>query len=558
MPAAENYGFSLVQLLEGLGDSKAYQHPVGAINVIQTHASVVFLAGEFAYKIKKNIKLVFLDYSTLELRLHYCQKEIELNRRLADNIYLGVVPIVRGGEGLRVEKGLVPAANQVESEAKNNIVVEYAVKMRRLDEEHTLKAILRRGEIDKTDIESLADKIAEFHQIPSTDPAMLKWGEYASIEKNLLDNVEELSSLIDTVLALETWQRIQALTRNWLERCRNTIRSRALRGIPRDGHGDLRLEHIYRNPTGPNSGWQIVDCIEFSDGFRYGDPLSDVAFLLMEMDFYGYKPEAKLFRNRYLLQSESITKDEAAVQDLLDLYLGYRALVRAKVDGIKAQDPAVDEQERSRAKNRGRGLALFALQKMECLERRPCLVLLGGLPGTGKSTLARELAQHFGFEWIRSDEIRKELLGIPETQSASEPWGEGAYSSEWNEKTYSECLRRVCQRLFAGARVVVDASFRSVNQRHRFLDKARELSIPVEFWVCHANEKIVRSRLAQRNVESHVDASDADWLIYQKAQASWEEHPEDSTIQPKIVCTNNGIEAALRVSKSCLEQSALL
>jgi len=294
---------------------------------------------------------------------------------------------------------------------------------------------------------------------------------------------------------------------------RPLIESRAARGIPRDTHGDLRLEHIYLFPEKqPPNDLIIIDCIEFNERFRYADPVADVAFLVMDLQFEGRRDMAQTFVDAYF----RATGDEEG-RALLPLYLAYRSTVRAKVDGIKCMEREIPESERIVAYQRARAHWLLALGELEQANRKPCLVLLSGLPGSGKSTLAQKLAEHTSFHILRSDVIRKELAksaGIPFSPSTPV-----IYTPEWTAKTYAECLRRTEELLFAGERVLVDATFREERWRQAFLTAAVRWGVPAVLLLCHADPDIVRARLEGRQ----HDVSEADWQVYQSLAQSWQE-----------------------------------
>jgi hypothetical protein len=290
----------------------------------------------------------------------------------------------------------------------------------------------------------------------------------------------------------------------------------------------MHLDHVCLFPE----GLVIIDCIEFNERFRYTDPVADAAFPVMDFAYHGRRDLARAFAEEYFRASGD---DEGRA--LLPLYIAYRAAVRGAVDGMKLAEPEVADADRARTLQSSRRHWLLALSELEPPGRRPCLVLVGGLQGTGKSTLARALAEAGGFERVRSDEVRKALAGVP----ASERLRPEHYTPVWTERTYDECLQRVREWLFEGRRVLVDATFREERFRRMFLDEAERWGVPALWLVCRAEPETVRQRLEQRR----GDASDADWSVYEQAAAAWEEPGETTRRAMRVVSTEGTPEEAL-------------
>lgn len=524
----------LASLIDALSHPEAYPYPAGEVEVLQTHISVVFLAGPHAYKIKKPVNLGFLDFSTLEKRRHFCDQEVRLNRRLAADVYLGVVPVVRSGDRARME-------GQGE-------IVEWAVKMERLPAEATLERRLECGQVGKDTIEMLARKIAAFHQSAEGGAAISAFGKFEVVAGNARENFTQSAGQVGVTLSRAVFDRLRKLTEQWLSRLRDTIENRASRGVPRDTHGDLHLEHVYFFPNRGSDELVIIDCIEFNDRFRFADPVADMAFLAMDLKSHGRRDLADVFQSAYF---RATADDEG--QTLLPFYTAYRAAVRGKVEGMKATEVEVPESERCRALARSRAHWLLALTELEAPERRPGLVLIGGLPGTGKSTLSRKLADSASFEIVRTDVVRKELAGVADVDGAHQPFGQGLYSPTWTEKTYAECFRRAEAMLFDGKRVIVDASFIEDKRRRTFVEAASKLGVPTIFLTCKASPDVVRARLGHR----HHDASDADWAIYQQAARRWEDLSPDMHLTGRQIETGGAIEFAEAQALEALRQEGL-
>jgi aminoglycoside phosphotransferase family enzyme/predicted kinase len=491
----------LAHLLEALSDPSAYAHPVDAVEIRQTHISVVFLAGPYAYKIKKPLILGFLDYSTLERRRHFCEREASLNRRLAPSVYLGVVPVVQHGSEVKMDSP---------GEA-----IEWAVKMTRLPDENTLRERLRRDEVGAELVEYLATRVASFHARVEAGPHISAAGRFGVVARNARENFDQSASQVGTALDRAVFERLRTLTEQALDRNRILIEARADRGVPLDTHGDLRLGHVYFFPErGPPEDLVIVDCIEFDDRYRHADPVADMAFLALDFSRYNRRDLGRVFADSYFRAS-----GDAEGRTLLSFYAAYRAAVRGKVEGLKHLEPEIPANDRAIALAKARAFWLLALGELEAPGRRPCLVLVGGLPGAGKSTLARALADRAGFAVIRSDLVRKELVARVGEEPVAAPYGEGIYSPEWNERTYIECSRRAEGLLFEGGRVVVDASFARDADRRFFSELAARSGVPTVFLLCQVEPAVARARLEGRR----HDASDADWSVHREAARHWEE-----------------------------------
>jgi aminoglycoside phosphotransferase family enzyme/predicted kinase len=522
----------LPRLIEALSDPTAYPYPVTAVEVCQTHISAVFLAGPYAYKVKKPVNPGFLDFSTLEKRRHFCEEEVRLNRRLAPQVYLGVVPVTRARQGVHVE---------AEGE-----IIEWAVKMQRLPDEATLQERLGRGEVGVALVEALAQRIASFHRGAEANERIAVFGSFEAVARIIRDVFAQAAPQLGTTVSGAVFGRVKALAEEALSRLRLLIEARAARGLPRDCHGDLHLDHVYYFPDRePPADLVIIDCIEFNERFRFIDPVADMAFPAMDLAFHGRRDLARTFADAYF----SAADDEEG-RALLPLYTTYRAAVRGLVEGLELAEKEVPEAERAAALQRARAHWLLALTELEEPGRKPCLLLVMGLPGTGKSRLARGLAERAGFAVVRSDVVRKELAGLSGPEPTPPPLREIVYRPEWNERTYVECLRRAGQLLFEGRRVLVDATFREEQQRQTFLNAAVGWGVPAGILLCQAEPETVRRRLELRQ----GDASDADWSVYLQVAANCEEMGTLTRQVLRAVSTEGSPEQALSQALESLRQ----
>jgi uncharacterized protein len=526
----------LTLLIEALCDGAAYPHPVQHVQVCHTHISVVFLAGSYAYKIKKPVNLGFLDFTTQAKRRHFCEEEVRLNRRLAADVYQGVVPVTRAGDRISMD-----GAGEV---------VEWAVKMQRLPGETTLVHRLKRGEIDPDIVETLAQRIAAFHATADAGPQVAAFGAFEVVAANARENFVQAAAQVGTTVSPAVFQKVSSLTETALNQQRSLIDARAKRGVPRDTHGDLHLDHVYLFPKRPPpADLVVIDCIEFNERFRFADPVADMAFLVMDFAFHGRRDLAIVFADAYFRET-----GDAEGRALLSFYTTYRAVVRGKVDGLKLAETEIPAVERTRALAQARAHWLLALAELAEPDHRPCLVLVGGLPGSGKSTLARALAQRAGFSVIRSDVVRKELAGLVQCDASPQSTDTGIYTPAWSERTYTECLWRAEALVFAGERVIVDATFWQERWRAAFLDAATRWGVQGVLFCCHANPQIVRERLANRK----NDVSDADWAVHLHAAKHWEEIAPVTTLAARSIATDDQPEQALTQALDSLRSLGLV
>jgi len=500
---------NLPALIKLLSQPAAFPFPVDAVVVHQTHISAVFLAGAFAYKVKKPVDFGFLDFSTLEKRRHFCEEEVRLNRRLAPEVYLGVVPVTAAG---------VEAAGDV---------VDWAVKMQRLPEAATFADQLLKGTLDAAQVRMLAARLAAFHRTAERSVAIADKACFAAVAKNVRQIYTQSTGQVGLTVSQAVFDRLQALSEGQLATHRALIEQRAEQGIPCDCHGDLHLDHVYHFPERiPPGDLVIVDCIEFTERFRHIDPVADMAFPVMDFAFYNRRDLGAAFADSYFAAA-----DDAGGRPLLPLYTAYRATVRGSVRGMKLAEKEVSAAERAVDLQEARAHWLVGLGALEEPPRRPTLLLIAGLPGTGKSSLARAVADRAGFQVIRSDEVRKVLTTADER-----------YSPAATARTYAECQRRAEELLFAGQRVLVDANFRVEAQRQAFLDAGRRWGVPALLCVCQADATVIQQRLAARR----GDVSDADWQVYQQVAQEWEP-PQAAHVIDTSGALDAGVAQVMRV-----------
>jgi aminoglycoside phosphotransferase family enzyme/predicted kinase len=484
----------LPQLLASLSDPAAFPRP-GPVEMRQTHISAVFLVGDTVYKVRKPVNLGFVDFGTLEKRKRDCEEEVRLNRRLAPNVYRGVVPIAIDGGKVRIGGSGEP--------------IEWAVEMVRLPDDATLKVRLARDEITPAQVETIARRVAEFHRSAERGDEISRYGHFDIVAANARENFVQTKAHVGVTVRPPVYDRVRELTEKALADLKPLIESRAVRGAPCDTHGDLHLSHVYLFPErSPPDDMVIIDCIEFAERYRFADPVADIAFLVMDLVYHGRRDLAGVCADAYF--AAALDEEGRAI---LAFYIAYRAVVRAKVEGMQLAEREIPAEQRDRMLHKAEAHWFLALGALEHPARRPALVLVSGLPGTGKSTLARGLASVANFTVIRSDEVRKELAGLPLTEKADE-----FYTPEWTGRTYFECLRRTEAILRNAGRVMVDATFADESHRGAFLTVARRLAVPAVSLVCRTDPEVARQRLRTRR----GDASDADERVYDEMTTRWQ------------------------------------
>ena len=314
----------LPELVQALLDPKIYPDATQGVELVQTQMSFVFLADDCVYKVKKPVNLGYLDYTTLDKRRFYCQREVELNQRLCPDAYLGVVPIIEHGGHFSI--------------GGQGKAIEYAVKMRRLPQEAMMDVLLADNKVSLAMLTGVSEKLAEFHRKAETNASISAFGDLDTIIVNTEENFSQTANYIGNTISKEKYQRIKAYTNRFIEENSALFRQRIANGRIRDCHGDLHAAHICFG-----NGICIYDCIEFNDRFRYCDVASEVAFLAMDLDHYGRADLSRHFVDAYVTRSQD--KEMVA---LLNFYKRYRAYVRGKVESLKLDDPHISEEEKVR------------------------------------------------------------------------------------------------------------------------------------------------------------------------------------------------------------------
>jgi aminoglycoside phosphotransferase family enzyme/predicted kinase len=495
-------------LIRSLRDPACYDHPAGPVRVIETHISWILLTGEFAYKIKKPLDLGFLDFSSLDKRLHACCDEVQLNRRLAPDIYLDVVPITG-----------TPAAPRINGSGE---AFEYAVKMRQFAADATLDRLDAEGGLSARHVETIAATVARFHlDACARAAADSPWGSPDAIWRPVAQNFAQIAPRLadpaDRTLldALHRWSETEHA------RLAPLMAARKRDGFVRECHGDLHLGNL----AWIDDRLLVFDCIEFNPELRWIDIQSEIAFAWMDLLQRGHADLAWLLLNRWL----EATGDYAGLP-LLRYYTVYRALVRAKVAAIRSVQTAGTERDTAHADVR----ALLKLATTLTQPAPPHLAITHGLSGSGKTTVTQKLMQSPGAIRLRSDVERKRLAGLDALAKSGSGVGENLYAADATRRTYEHLARLAGDLLDVGWPVIVDATFTARWQRDLLRDVAHARKLEFRILDFPVPLATLRERIVQRSRAGN-DASEADLAVLQHQIET--EEPLGADEQLEIVST---------------------
>ncbi len=465
-------------LIDSLQSADFYPHPVEKIELIETHISWLILTGEYAYKIKKPVNFGFLDFTTLAKRQHFCEEELRLNQRLAPDIYQNIIAI--GGS----DTAPVFACENPDE------VIEYAVQMRQFKTDQRLDLLLLNQRFESSWIDTLAEQVAEFHSRIPIVAQDSPWGEADTIWDVVSDNFQHIT---DTISELDDWHKVQELAHFTAQQFRKLtplIQQRKAEGHVRECHGDLHLANI----TLYNNELRLFDCIEFNLQFRWIDTISDLAFLLMDLEANGEFRWANRCLNRYL----EVCGDYPALP-LLNFYKAYRSMVRAKVSVLGGMRDLPTLRRYLR------------LTDYYARKPKPTLFLMHGVSGSGKSHLSQQLVDQTDTIRIRSDVERKRLFR--ELSLKGEKID--LYGPKMNAHTFNHLFDTSAGLLHHGYSVIVDATFIRQRTRQSYIELANKLGISIRIISCSCEQKLIEARLKRREIEGS-DASDADITVMQE------------------------------------------
>ncbi|WP_147073819.1 bifunctional aminoglycoside phosphotransferase/ATP-binding protein [Sulfuriferula plumbiphila] len=477
------------RLVASLREPACYSHSAVNMQALETHISHVLLVGDYAYKIKKPLDLGFLDFSTLNRRRFCCAEELRLNRRLAPDIYLDVVPI--GGSVDAPHMGIEPA-------------IEYAVRMRRFGQEGLFDGMLARGELTAAHMDGLAALIADFHtRLPAASQGS-QYGSPENIMTPVRQNFDQLRPLLMRPDLQAQLEAVRAAAESAYAQLQQTFAVRRRTGWVRECHGDLHLGNIAL----VDGRIIVFDCIEFNPNLRWIDVMSELAFLVMDLVVRNHTPLAFRFLNAYLARS-----GDYAGLAVLRFYLAYRAMVRAKVNGMRARQPDVGKAEKARALRdclRHLKLALAFFKPDQ-----PALIINHGLSGSGKTVFSQSMLETLGAVCIRSDVERKRLHYLRADARTGSGVEGGLYSRASTRATYQRLAELAWPVIAAGFPVIADATFIARWQRDQFHALAQALGVPFVIVDYRASVSTLRLRVQARE-RLGTDASEAGLAVLER------------------------------------------
>ena len=475
------------RLIQSLTDRSVYAYPTTEISVLQTHISWVVLTGPYAYKIKKPVNLGFVDFSTLAKRHFFCQEELRLNRRLAPQLYLEVVAIYGTPERPRLHAEGAP--------------IEYAVKMVQFAQETLLSHLVDVGQLQVAHIDHLVGAVSAFHARIATADPLSRFGTPEMIYQPVQENFQHLFEVIDDPVRQAHTRELEAWCQRTFAVRRPDFVARKRDGFVRECHGDMHLGNMILL----DDEVVIFDCIEFNDTLRWIDVANDVAFLTMDLEDRGWPDLAHRFVNGYL----EATGDYGLLAPL-PFYLTYRAMVRAKVAGIRLGQGDLPAQEAAHMRQAfGSYLDLAARYTRPS---RPRLLITHGVSGSGKTSCTQRLVEATGAIRMRSDVERKRLYGLAPLERSTGRSARHLYSPATTQRTYAHLVQQAARVVQAGFTAIVDATFLRRAQRDAFRRLAAQLGVPFTLLEFRAHPETLRRRVARRRAQGD-DASEADLTV---------------------------------------------
>jgi len=498
---------SLPPIIEQMLLPEFYEHPVTApIQLLQTHISFVLLTGKYAYKVKKPMNFGFLDFSTLEKRKYFCEEELRLNRRLAPDLYLSVLPIIETDGKYSFDK------------SGQGTPVEYAIAMPEFSQEDLLIEMFASGRLTADHVRQIGEQLAAFHQRALTNDHINTFGTAAAVRAVANDNYASTEKYVGIAQTEAQLAQTHAYTEKFFAKNADLFSDRIAKGKVRECHGDVHLKNIclYQDQI------QIFDCIEFNEPFRNSDVLYDAAFLLMDLQFRGRRDLANIFLNTYLER----TGDYEGVV-LLPLHCSMRAYIRAKVTSFLLDDPNIPADVKAIAQTEA--AAYYQLAWEYTQPKQGKLMIMSGVSGSGKSTTAKAIAAAQDTIYLRSDAIRKQIAGLDLMQRG----GDEIYTPEMTAQTYTRLAELGTLLTSKGFNVILDAKYDRVSLRSQAIAAAQSQNIPVEIIYCNAPEEVLQQRLRDRAIANN-DIADATVELLASQQASFENFTSEELALVKL------------------------
>jgi aminoglycoside phosphotransferase family enzyme/predicted kinase len=464
------------ELLRLLCTPETYPHRPSQVRLVQTHTSYVALVPPWVYKVKKPVNFGFLDYSTLERRRYFLQREYELNRALAPGIYRRILPIVRTRTGeLRL--------------GGRGTVVEYALQMRYIPQEWVLRHRLQQGNVRASELRRVLRWLVQrLHRGQEPPPELRQWGLPERLRISTDENFEQTRPFVGLTLSALAYEQIQAYVEAFYQQADTLLRRRAEEGWVRACHGDLHSEHIAYH----GRRVLVYDCIEFNERFRYIDVANEIAFLAMDLEYYGRVDLA-----RVAVQTFAQELGDRELWRLLDFYKCYRAYVRGKVESMRGTAAEVAEAERQEALQRARRYFQLALRYAVLGSVPTVVVVMGGI-GVGKSTVARHLGQELGIAVLSSDPMRKCLAGLSPYEPSPEWMRPLLYAPAVTQRTYRTLWESALAALPRDGAAIVDATFARRQLRELFVRLSQRQPVRLLFVELSAPYEVLRQRVLLR------------------------------------------------------------
>jgi len=519
-------------VLDFLSNPSSYAHHPAEVQRRQTHASWIFLAPPFVYKVKQPVDLGFLDFRQLSSRRRNCEAEMRLNRRLAEDVYMGVLAVCQCGPAMAGRPPL-QLVEVPEGASEPAGTIEWLVQMRQLSEEGFLLHRLCAGTAQAADIDRVADRLLSFYRVQPALPAAISAAAFPRVQQNILDNFQAARSMPATVVTPQRLAFLELGSAEFVRQHRSLLEGRAAAGWIRDVHGDLHLEHIHLD----DQRVRIYDCLEFSDGLRQIDVAADIAFLAMDLDFHGRGDWS-----RHLISRLAAELPDADLQLVIRWYQAYRACVRGKVEYLRSLSETTTAAECMDAQQRS--ASYFRLASRYVLSGAvPRILVFAGQVASGKSSLAEFAAAESGWTLLSSDRIRKQLAGVELNYRGTASERAAMYSSEFTQRVYATLREGLAARVRAGESVILDATFSRRVDRDAIAAVAASVGAELIWIFAEASEEIRLQRLQERGGRSDVisDAREEDL----QALTAYFEPPDELLLSDCIrIDTGTAMEAS--------------